>query len=446
MDMQGKRVLLYIRVSTDEQARHGESILDQSQALHAWAQKQGCIIAGEYHDEGFSARKSYKSRPALSDLLASVERREADAVVFTKLDRWFRNLKDYYKVQEILERQGVFWMAILEDYETRTSAGRFKVNLMLSLAEHEADQTSERIKFTFAQKRARGELVSGSVPRGYKVQDGKPVKDPETEAGMNAFWRAYIDTGKISAAMDAAERYGVPFRWYRTAQVVIHNADKYTGMIQGIECEPYISEAELNQIKRKKGRSPRRTNRVYMFQGLIFCGVCGGAFGAHQQSRPKADGTRTAYYLCTRQASSKNKLCQNKTCIMERRVEQYLLEELDQKLERTIIDAQRWVAQKKTAPDLSRIRAKLDRLTDAFLDGLIEKDEFRRRKEDLEAALVVKPEPPRKTPDELRKMLPADWRDVYVTLDVSHKQAFWHRIIKRIDIMEGGIITFSLFS
>ena len=446
MDLQGKRVLLYIRVSTDEQARHGESVLDQTQALHAWAQKQGCIIAGEYNDEGFSARKSYKSRPALSDLLGAVEQGEADAVAFTKLDRWFRNLKDYYKVEEVLERNGVFWTAILEDYETRTSAGRFKVNLMLSIAEHEADQTSERIKFTFSQKRARGELISGSVPRGYKVQDGKPVKDTETEAGMNAFWQTYIDTGKISAAMDAAERHGVPFRWYRTAEVVIQNVDKYTGMIQGIRCDPYITEEERALIARKKRRSPRRTNRIYLFQGLIFCGVCGGAFGAHQQSRPKADGTRTAYYLCTRQASSKNRLCQNKTCIMERRVEQYLLRELSRKLEIAIVDAETRQARNNPMPDLSRARAKLDRLTDAYLDGLIDKAEFRRRKEELEAALVVKPEPPRKTPDELREMLPAGWRELYSTLDATHKQAFWRRIVKEINVMEGGIITFSIIS
>ena len=139
-ELQGKRILTYLRVSTEEQARNGESIADQRQALRKWAEQNGCVIVHEFADEGFSARKPYRSRPALCALLNAVERQEADAVVFTKLDRWFRNVRDYAKVQEVLERCGVFWMATLEDYETRTSAGRFKVNLMLSLAEHEADQ------------------------------------------------------------------------------------------------------------------------------------------------------------------------------------------------------------------------------------------------------------------------------------------------------------------
>lgn len=449
MDIEGKRVLLYIRVSSDEQVRHGESLLDQAQALHAYCEAHRCTIVGEYHDEGYSARKSYKTRPALRQLLEDVERGEGEMVLFTKLDRWFRSLKDYYKVAEILERHGVFWAAILEDYETVTSAGRFKVNLMLSIAEHEADQTSERIKFTIAQKRARGELISGSVPRGYKIEGGKPVKDPETAAGMAAFWETYIDTGRVSAAMEAAELHGVAFRSYRTARVVLKNVDKYTGVVQGIKCEPYISAKDSARIKAEldtRSHSPRRTNRVYLFHGLVRCGVCGGVFGAHQQARARMDGTRTAYYLCSKAQTTRKRLCDNYYCVNEPRLERHLLEELEQKVSLAILEAESQAAQQKAAPDLSRIRAKLDRLTDAYLDGLIEKDDFRRRKEELEAALEVKPEPPRKTPDELRGMLPEGWRELYDTLDVHHKQAFWRRNVREITVLMGGEITFSICS
>ena len=63
-ELQGKRILTYLRVSTEEQARNGESIADQRQALRKWAEQNGCVIVHEFADEGFSARKPYRSRPA----------------------------------------------------------------------------------------------------------------------------------------------------------------------------------------------------------------------------------------------------------------------------------------------------------------------------------------------------------------------------------------------
>lgn len=99
-DMKGKRILLYVRVSTEEQARYGESIADQRQALSEWAKKHGCVVVHEFVDEGFSARKPYKSRPALCALLNAVENREADAVVFTKLDRWLLDRSSTIQVNQ----------------------------------------------------------------------------------------------------------------------------------------------------------------------------------------------------------------------------------------------------------------------------------------------------------------------------------------------------------
>ena len=141
-----KRVFLYIRVSTEEQAVHGLSIEAQTAALEAWAQTNGHKVAGVYTDAGISARKPASNRPALQRLLVDVQAGKGELIVFTKLDRWFRNIAEYYKVQEILERNHVDWRTIQEDYDTSTAAGRLKINIMLSVAQDEADRTSERIK------------------------------------------------------------------------------------------------------------------------------------------------------------------------------------------------------------------------------------------------------------------------------------------------------------
>ena len=93
------RAALDIRVSTEEQAVHGLSIEAQREALDAWAETAGVQVAGHYIDAGISARKSAAKRPELQRLLSDVEAGAVDLIVFTKLDRWFRNIAEYYKCE-----------------------------------------------------------------------------------------------------------------------------------------------------------------------------------------------------------------------------------------------------------------------------------------------------------------------------------------------------------
>lgn len=178
-----KRVALYMRVSTEEQARHGDSIEAQRQALRQYAETHNLTVIGEYADEGISGQKPVRKRPALSEMLREVEADRVDLVLFTKLDRWFRSVKLYYQAQDVLDAHKTAWRAILEDYNTETADGTLKVNIMLSVAQNEAERTSERIKFVFADKVRRGEPITGSLPMGYRIEtvDGRKrvAKDPE---------------------------------------------------------------------------------------------------------------------------------------------------------------------------------------------------------------------------------------------------------------------------
>ena len=99
-----KRVALYIRVSTEEQARHGLSLEEQRKSLEAYAAQHKFAIVGVYEDAGISARKPYKKRPALLRLLDDCKAGKIDVILFIKLDRWFRNVGNYYAVQDILDQ------------------------------------------------------------------------------------------------------------------------------------------------------------------------------------------------------------------------------------------------------------------------------------------------------------------------------------------------------
>ena len=97
------RVALYIRVSTEEQAMHGISLIAQEDSLVRYAQDRGYKIVGIYRDEGNSARKPVSKRPVMLQLLEDVKSGKIDRILFTKFDRWSRNVREYHNVQEILE-------------------------------------------------------------------------------------------------------------------------------------------------------------------------------------------------------------------------------------------------------------------------------------------------------------------------------------------------------
>ena len=97
------RAALYPRVSTEEQHINGLSLPAQKKALEDYALAHGYEIVGVYADEGISARKPVMKRPALLRMLEDVKKDKIDIILVTKLDRWFRNIKEYHITQEILE-------------------------------------------------------------------------------------------------------------------------------------------------------------------------------------------------------------------------------------------------------------------------------------------------------------------------------------------------------
>ena len=105
--MKLERCAIYIRVSTAEQMMHGKSLEAQREYLEAYAREHNMVVAGVYADEGKTARKELKKRKAIHALLEDVKAGKIDVIIFWRLDRWFRNLSDFYKVQDILDEYHV---------------------------------------------------------------------------------------------------------------------------------------------------------------------------------------------------------------------------------------------------------------------------------------------------------------------------------------------------
>ena len=109
------RCALYDRVSTDSQVENGISLDTQRDALTEYAHKHGYQIVGYYSDEGITARKKMQNRKELLRLLDDVRHDKIDLILVTKLDRWFRNIKDYHNTQAILEARALYPDSSLAD-------------------------------------------------------------------------------------------------------------------------------------------------------------------------------------------------------------------------------------------------------------------------------------------------------------------------------------------
>lgn len=441
------RIAAYVRVSTEEQKRHGLSIEAQRAALTEWADRNHVKILDFYDDAGISARKPYKKRPALLHLLDDCKAGKIDVILFIKLDRWFRSLSDYYRVQDILDQYGVSWQAIQEDYETTTASGRLKVNIMLSVAQDEADRTSERIKFVFEGKRERREPLTGNTPTGYKIEGKSLVKDPKTEAAVTAFFQKFLASGSISEAQALVQNaYGLRLEYQLASKML--NSPAYYGLYYGVEdmCPPYITKEAFEKIQAMRGRVVRKVkeNRVYLFSGLIVCGECGFRLGGRTNTR-----SSVPFYNCPGHYIKKS--CGNKVNLSERKIEVYIMETIDRKLSQYKIDFENMKdrqGERSRQPEISSIKNKLSRLKDLYLNSLISLEEYKVDQKEMTARLeyLTEQEKPVKKPDfgKIDALLTQGWKEAYKELERTEQRDFWRILIKEISLFPDRSIDYEL--
>lgn len=443
------RVALYIRVSTEEQALHGISLAAQEDSLRRHAVDHGYKIVGVYRDEGNSARKPVMKRPVMLQLLEDVKAGKIDRILFTKLDRWFRNVREYHNVQDILETHHVTWQAILENYDTLTSDGRLRVNIMLSVNESEADRDSERIKFVFQGKRLRKEwCFTGSPdkwPYGYMPQeiDGvkRCVKNPETESIVQDFWDYVLKYNSVrKAGMYCCEKYGIT-RHYRTWICTARN-ELYTGTFHGVEdyCPAYINRTDWERIILgheiiKKTQCPER---VYLFTGLLRCPDCGNTLKATFKTYPNDRSKEYNGYRCN---NAKLRTCTFRHQLSERKIEKYLLANIRTMIEQHIIDTEVRKKEKSRRPkvrDIVSLNEQLRRLNVIYMAGNISDEEYgtetKRIKSEIEKAKLEDREDIVLNTDGLKQFLESDALAIYDTLSKEDQRRIWRSIIQEIHV------------
>lgn len=449
------RCALYPRVSTEEQHINGLSLPAQRQALQEYAERMNYRVVGVYADEGISARKPVSRRPALLRLLEDVRQDRIDIILVTKLDRWFRNIKEYQLTQEILEAHNCYWKTIFEDYDTSTANGQMVVNIMLAVAQNEADRTSERIRSVFSYKESIGEVKTGMcAPYGYRIVQKRIQKDPSAAPIVEEAFAYYFKCYSVRKVYThLQERYGDAAPSFNKVDRLFKN-EKYCGHWQGNPnyCESYISPDQFRQIRSvKNSRTFARSGDAYIFAGLIRCPLCGRRYTGSKNSHTLKDGSisRRKQYRCMPKYDVPNSHRGGTPILTERYVEQYMLDHVVEQMHLEILKAEQQSrrSKKRARTSLASVQAELDRLNTMYQKGRISENYY-----DSQYDILSRKLDELKTPSitvesfaPLQKLFSGDWKAVYDELDAEHRNAFWKSIVTeiRLDMNTRKISDFS---
>ena len=449
-----ERVACYIRVSTEEQKLHGISLDAQILKLTEYAEKHNLKIVEWYKDEGVSGRKLIKKRPELQRMIKDAQAKKFDRILFIKLDRFFRSVAEYHECMKLIDP--VIWTATEEKYDLSTANGRAFVNMKITIAELEADQTGERIKIINDYKIKSGQAITGAHNQSLAftvAKDANGVKrvipDSETkELCMDCINHFLTYQSKRGTVAYINEKYNTDISFDSLTNLL--RDTKLCGQYRGNNsyCEPYIDENTFNKIQAilDKNIKQNYTRRSYLFTGLIKCPVCAHSLSGTFSNRKATilpDGTAyreypdTLYYRCNRYL--KDGKCSFCKTVNELKTEKALLELMDQYVSDYIVEAKVKDDTKKsgnTAEKIKQIKSEMTRLNNMYQKNRITETEYDKQYDALNENLLkleAKLEPVVERDLTIYEdLLKSDWKELYKALTRENKRAFWRKYIKEI--------------
>jgi site-specific DNA recombinase len=235
------RAAIYLRVSTEEQAKSGLGIAAQRDRTLSVLKLKDWEYIGEYADEGISGAKPAHDekdparvyRPALERLLTDCNDGKVDAVVFLSLDRLGRKTRLILKYVDDLASMGIQLVSCKENIDTSSAHGQLILTVFAAMAQLERDLASERTRAALTEAGKRTGDKGGWMPYGYRRQDDDVIVIEE-EAEIV---RLVYDWRKQGASMReiafCLQDRGVAPRgskWHHSAiQVILGNTKIYNG-------------------------------------------------------------------------------------------------------------------------------------------------------------------------------------------------------------------------
>lgn len=298
---------IYIRVSTEDQAREGFSLGEQKTKLEDLCKYRGYKIYKVYEDAGISAKDT--NRPAFQEMINDVKNNKINVVVSYKLDRLTRSVADLEKLIKEFDKYNCILECALDDINTDTANGKFFVRMLTVLSQLEIERTSERTKFGMIGAIKSGH-IPGVTPIGYKRENKKLVVAEVTKDIVIKIFELY-STGysyqKIANYLNKEKILNKKWRDCMIMKVidnVIYRGDYIDGKTTGKPIlyedvvEPLIPKDLWHECQNQKGKNSRNYTRdvIYLFLQKIKCSKCGRIMAGKAPGASKKH--RYIYYKC----------------------------------------------------------------------------------------------------------------------------------------------------
>lgn len=156
-----RRVVGYVRVSTEGQAVEGVSLEAQRRKLTAYCDALDLDLVDVVVDEGVSAKTL--ARPGLARVLETLDQGRAEGVIVTKLDRLTRSVRDLGDLVEKYFSRGVALLSVADSIDTSTASGRLVLHVLGAVSQWEREAVAERTREALAEVRAQGGTLGGEA-------------------------------------------------------------------------------------------------------------------------------------------------------------------------------------------------------------------------------------------------------------------------------------------
>ena len=397
MNEEKKKCGLYMRVSTEGQAREGFSLPEQKERLESFCKFKGYEIIDYYEDAGISA-KTGNHRPEFERLKNDIKAKKVNTIVALKLDRITRSIYDWENLMTFLDENDAYLDCVNDEINTTSANGKMISRLLMSVSQNEIERTSERTKIGMA-----GAIKQGHIPHvaplGYKHENKKLVIDYTTKDIVIRIFDLYyngMSYKKISNLLNKEKVLGKD-NWRDSTIVGIIENEIYKGdFVHGKNTkhptyyedvvEPIISKEmwEDCQVQKKKNSRSYQRTLTYLYLQKLKCPKCGRILGG--KATTKKNGNTYFYYYCN----------DCKIQFKEKVINDYFSQFIDELTEYDSVVNQFFlpmIKQKFDEPreqlekEINNQKNKLERIKKAYVNGVFELQEYNEERKIVEKAI-----------------------------------------------------------